>query len=406
MKIRSITYFCNPKYPLDEQAIRSAGEFLSKARAAYETAGYEVQSTRLATVPFPTLLTASGPHPKWGQLPELARDLERMTLQAGIPHASLGPALPDWPLSYEVIPEALAATQSIFFGGVMADKAHGLDVAAVRACAGVMVRAGPLDKNGFANLRFAALANVAAGAPFFPAAYHDGDKPAFALALEAADLAVEAFTGAGSIDEARGTLVAEIEKHARALAHTAAQDLGGIDFRGLDFSLAPFPDERISLGTAFERLGVPAIGLHGSLAAAAILTESIERAQFPRTGFCGLMMPVLEDATLAKRAAEETLTVKDLLLYSAVCGTGLDTVPLPGKTTAGQIEALLVDLAALALRLDKPLTARLMPVPGKEAGEPTTFDFGYFANSRVMSLGAQPLSAPLASNQRFELRKR
>jgi len=70
-------------------------------------------------------------------------------------------------------------------------------------------------------------------------------------------------------------------------------------------------------------------------------------------------MPVLEDATLAQRAEEGTLTVKDLLLYSAVCGTGLDTVPLPGDTTNEQITAILLDLSALALRLDKPLTARL-----------------------------------------------
>ncbi len=406
MKIRSITYFCNPKYPLDGQAIRAAGEFLSAARAAYEAAGYEVQSTRLATVPFVRLLEPTGHPPKWSQLPQLARDLERMTLEAGIPHVSFGPALRELPLSYEVIPEALAATQSIFFGGVMADSTGGLDVAAVRACAKVMVRAAPLDKNGFANLRFAALANVPAGSPFFPAAYHDGDQPAFALALEAADLAVDAFTGAESIEDARSVLVAQIEKHGKELGRISMQGVQGAQFRGLDFSLAPFPDDRISLGTAFEQLGVPAIGLHGSLTAAAILTESIQRAEFPRTGFCGLMMPVLEDSTLAKRAADETLTVKDVLLYSAVCGTGLDTIPLPGNTTSEQIMPLLLDLCALALRLDKPLTARLMPIPGASVGEPTTFDFGYFANSRVMALDAEPLSAPLATDQVFELRKR
>ncbi len=81
---------------------------------------------------------------------------------------------------------------------------------------------------------------------------------------------------------------------------------------------------------------------------------------------------------LAERAAEGRLTVKDLLLYSAVCGTGLDTVPLPGDVTSGQIAALLLDISALALRLDKPLTARLMPVPGKQAGDMTSFNFGYF----------------------------
>ena len=406
MKIRSITYFCNPGYPLDEQVLRAAGEFLGKAKAAYQSAGYEVQTTRLATSPFPMLLPDRNDPGRMNGLPRLAQQLEVLIQQAGIAYASLGPALPEQPLSYADIPDAIAATQNIFFGGVMADKSRGLSFAAVRACAQVIVDSAPLDPNGFANLRFAALANVKPGAPFFPAAYHAGDQPAFALATEAADLAVDAFTGAGSIDDARRALVAEIEKHGQALSQISNNGLSNVRFGGIDFSLAPFPAEAQSLGTAFERLGVQAIGLHGSLAAAAILTESIERANFPRTGFSGLMMPILEDSTLARRAAEGTLTVKDVLLYSAVCGTGLDTVPLPGDTSVDQIFPLLLDLCALALRLDKPLTARLMPVPGKRAGEPTTFDFGFFANSKVMALQSEPLSAPLASPQMLQLRKR
>jgi uncharacterized protein (UPF0210 family) len=119
-----------------------------------------------------------------------------------------------------------------------------------------------------------------------------------------------------------------------------------------------------------------------------------------------LMMPILEDATLAQRAAEGTLTIKDVLLYSAVCGTGLDTVPLPGDTRAEQIMPLLMDLCALSLRLDKPLTARLMPIPGKKAGEPTTFDFGFFANSKVMVLEAAPLSSALSGTETLRIKKR
>jgi uncharacterized protein (UPF0210 family) len=100
------------------------------------------------------------------------------------------------------------------------------------------------------------------------------------------------------------------------------------------------------------------------------------------------------------------LTIKDLLLYSAVCGTGLDTIPLPGDVTVEQIAAVLIDLSALALRLGKPLTARLMPIPGKQAGDPTSFDFEYFANSRVMGLDAQPLTGFFARDESFDVRPR
>jgi uncharacterized protein (UPF0210 family) len=89
-----------------------------------------------------------------------------------------------------------------------------------------------------------------------------------------------------------------------------------------------------------------------------------------------------------------------------VCGTGLDTVPLPGDASSGQIAALLLDICALALRLDKPLTARLMPVPGKQAGDVTNFTFGFFANSRVMALKAEPLGKALGGSENILLEKR
>ncbi len=399
MKIRSITYFCNPKFPLDEKVIQQAGIFLAKAKAAYEAAGYEVQTVRLATIPFPKLLGEKN----ISELSKVAEQFSKLIQQNGIEYAALGPALPEFPRSYEVIPEAIAASKGIFFSGVMADDEIHLD--AIRACANIIIKSAPIDPNGFANLNFAALANVRAGAPFFPAAYHADGESAFAVATEAADLAVSAFSQAKTLEEGPQNLILEITKHGQALeqiAITLKQK-----FLGIDFSLAPFPDDAHSLGGAVEKFGVSKIGLHGSLAAAAILTEAVDRADFPHAGFSGFMQPVLEDSVLAQRAADGTLTVKDLLLYSTVCGTGLDTVPLPGDTSADQIVPLLLDLSALALRLDKPLTARLMPVPGKRAGDVTNFDFGFFSNSKVMRLEAEPLSGLLnRSGEEIKIRSR
>ncbi len=400
MKIRSITYFCNPKYPLDEKVLQKAGIFLTEAKSAYEAAGYEVQTVRLATIPFPKLLGEEN----ISKLPEMTSLIDIIAQELKIGYISLGPALPEMPRSYEVIPDAVFISRNVFFSGVMADKTRGLDLAAIRACADVIVKLAPIEPNGFANLQFAALANVDAGAPFFPAAYHDKDKPAFALATESADLAVKAFENAKTIEEGRNNLVGEIEKYGKKLAEVAKSLK--VKFYGVDFSLAPFPDDAHSLGNAVEKMGIPKIGLHGSLAAAAILTEAVDRADFPHTGFSGFMQPVLEDSVLAMRAAEGTLTIKDALLYSAVCGTGLDTIPLPGDTTAEQLVPLLLDLSALALRLDKPLTARLMPIPGKKAGDETNFDFAFFAQSKIMNLDSAELNFPFNQKEVLQIRKR
>lgn len=401
MKIRSITYFCNPGYPLKENVLREAGDFLSKAKSAYEAAGYEVQTVRVATVSFAKLLGEK----HIDALPKYAEQFTQMMKQSGVVYAALGPALPELPHSYQVIPEAIAASDGVFFSGVMAD-AQTIHMAQVKACAEIIVKSAPLDPNGFANLHFTALANVGANAPFFPGAYHTEEQPAFGIAVECADLAVQAFEGRQTIDDGRQWLIAEFTKHGQAITNVAQSlitNYQSLTFKGIDFSLAPFPDDAHSLGKAVENMGVPKIGLHGSLAAAAILTDAIERADFPHIGFNGFMQPILEDSILTKRAAEGVLTVKDALLYSAVCGTGLDTVPLAGDVTTDELTPLLLDICALALRLNKPLTARLMPIPGKKAGDATTFDFAFFANGRVMALDTSPLSGALNDNASFTL---
>ena len=68
---------------------------------------------------------------------------------------------------------------------------------------------------------------------------------------------------------------------------------------------------------------------------------------------------------------------------STVCGTGLDTVPLSGDISEAEIAAILLDVAALGVRHAKPLTARLMPMPGRSAGDPLHFDFPLFAESET-----------------------
>ena len=97
-------------------------------------------------------------------------------------------------------------------------------------------------------------------------------------------------------------------------------------------------------------------------------------------------MPVLEDVGLAERNNQGLLRLSSLLSYSAVCGTGLDTIPLAGDVSVAQLAAVLSDVAALGWKLAKPLSARLLPIPCKGVGETTQFDFAYFVNTKVMAV--------------------
>jgi hypothetical protein len=122
------------------------------------------------------------------------------------------------------------------------------------------------------------------------------------------------------------------------------------------------------------------------MAAAALITPVLQGLPVAHAGYSGLMVPVLEDSVLAQRWSEGALTLDALLAYSAVCGTGLDTVPLPGDVTVEQLERILGDMASLAFRLRKPLSARLMPVKGKKAGDKTEFDDPFLVNAVLQPL--------------------
>ena len=381
MRIRSVTCFVNT----GGDAIQAAGRLANEARTAFDEAGLAVQTTRLATQPLSLL---------GGDPVELAGELWAQCAAAGMDYLSLGPVLADAPGATQSmalidrIPDLIRATGAVFCSVLVARRGQGINLAAIRRTAWAVRDIAHSTDLGFGNLRLAALANVGPGAPFFPAAYHDGGPPAMAIATESADLAVAAFSQGGSLEEARDRLVGEVEAAARQISSVAGPlaERHGFRFAGIDLTLAPFPEQARSIGQAIERLGVDRFGAAGTLFAASFITDCLRRSAYPRCGFNGLMLPVLEDATLAERSRDRLFTVNDLLLYSAVCGTGLDTVPLPGDVTEEELAGILLDVAALALRLDKPLTARLMPAPGAQAGDMTAFDFDYFANGRILAV--------------------
>ncbi|MGC9521047.1 MAG: DUF711 family protein [Anaerolineae bacterium] len=383
MKIRSITLFAELAIPFNNAHLAQLGEAARALSQSYQDAGYEVQTLRLAT----DLWGPLGDHEAQKRAVDIVKELEARCRDAGFEYVAIGPAGPGM---QRHVPELLAATESVFVTCHIAKPEEGrIDGEAIRAASQIIREASDIE-DGFGNLRFAALANVRAGTPFFPAAYWHKGPPAFAIATEAADLAVVATEGTQDAAVAHARLSGMVESHGRRLQEIGFQAVAkqDLDFLGIDFSPAPYPSPEISIGAALEALSQNRLGSPGTLTAAALLTDAIQRADFLQTGFCGLMLPVLEDVVLASRAAEGTLRISDLLQWSAVCGTGLDTVPLAGDVSEASLAALLFDVAALSVRLNKPLTARLMPLPGKAAGDPVHFDFSYFADGGVLELAA------------------
>jgi uncharacterized protein (UPF0210 family) len=361
MHIRSITVGIDGAWPLPDGMITEAGRFLVEARRAFEAAGFVVQTTRLCTRPAHELVSPTA-------LPTLSRALDAACAAAGIGYCAVGGIALGGAWSEaaarDAIVEAVCAGERVF-SSLQIARDGAVDFRAARAAAAIIHQIAARTPDGFGNLRFAAAAGCPPSTPFFPASWHAGGPSRFSLALQAASTVVEAFSQPGTLEEAEARLQSALEELGGRMERVAAelQQATGVQFAGLDLSPAPFPVDAVSAVGGLEALGLDRFGGAGSVLAAWRLTSTLKRARLQKAGFSGLMMPVLEDTVLAARVAEGCLSVNELLLYSTICGTGLDTVPLPGDVAEAELVGILLDVAALSSALGKPLTARLFPVP-------------------------------------------
>lgn len=380
--VRALTIGVAEPHPLSARAVQEAAAKLREATAAFEQAGYEVQTVRLATRPVLTDLAA------WAteDLARYGADLQGALDAAGVIFCSLGPAFPGVsPAQLDALTDLIGSCEGLNGSVMVATAETGLEVAAARAAAQVMLRLARETKEGFGNFRFAALACVSPGTPFFPAAYHAGPAN-LTVALQGAGIVAEALQGGAELDEMTVRVRDALVRHAGPVVELAQRQSAalGLDFGGID--LSPAPDVNDSIAAAMELAGHGPLGGPGTLALAAAITAALKSTGLPTCGYCGLMLPVMEDMVLARRWAEGRLELDQLLAYSAVCGTGLDTVPLAGDCSVDDLTRVICDMGSLAVRLNKPLSARLLPVPGKLAGEQTSFSSPYFTNTLIKPL--------------------
>jgi hypothetical protein len=301
---------------------------------------------------------------------------------------SIGPVITDDRYDPEFASWVVALvreTKNINFSVSVASPERGVHPQTARTAAEAIVAISRNSQGGEGNFRFTAAANCLAGTPFFPVAFHRGPA-AFSVGLESANLLTEAFAQSKDIDDAKTRLrellesqLGPVEKLAMGIAASER-----LEYLGIDASPAPAKDA--SIGAAIEALTHVPFGNAATLAACAAITDVLKSLKIKTCGYSGLMLPVLEDPVLATRAAEGRYTVRELLLYSSVCGTGLDVVPLAGDTPTNELAELIRDVAALSTKLHKPLSARLFLIPGKKPGDRAEFSNPFLTSSVVMKL--------------------
>jgi uncharacterized protein len=386
-KVRAITVFINLDRAQYQQEVADALKALKYARTVFESRDFEVETIRIATQPFPEYTKGLSTE----QAVAFFKEYDALAAKEKFA-ASIGPAMlnaEDSATQADLLAEILKNTKSINASLVVAGD-DGVRWASVRAAARVIKKLQETEHSQ-GNFKFAATAMVQPLTPFFPAAYHTGFGHQFAIALESANTVAFAFEGAPDMATAKQRLADKLGSEAfavQALAERIDRDTGWT-YMGIDLSPAPAPGKTASIGAALENLISQPVGSSGTLSAAATITAAIRDIQVKQTGYSGLMLPVLEDTRLAQRWSEGRISVDSLLSYSAVCGTGLDTIPLPGDLSEQQLALIIGDMASLAVKWHKPLSARLLPVTGKHAGDTTEFDDPFLVNATLQGAKSQ-----------------
>lgn len=376
MKIRTIT--TGIPLPFSPYQLQRAAEFNTACRTHFEGNGYEVQTTRVSC-----------------QIWDERRDidtilaLETKAQALGIEFLSLGTIFPETRLTTEHlahVADVIIQSEILFATATLTTPSRHIASDVAESIAEIIRQIAHRTEAGYGNLRFAALMNCPPNTPFFPAAFWHDTRTNFSIGWQAIDLVQDAFTDTPNLETALQNLKTLMETEGQKivkLAETFAKEWG-IKFIGIDASLAPMGDE--SIAYAMEQQLPGCFGESGTLTVAAGITRTLRSLSLPLCGYSGLMLPVLEDVGLGKRSEECYFNLDSLLLYSTVCGTGLDTIPIPGDASTTQISAILTDVATLSGQLNKPLSVRLFPVPGLKAGDITHFQSPYLTNTTVMQI--------------------
>lgn len=379
--LRSITAGVNITQENYLEVLEKTKAFLEKGRAVLEKDGFTLQGVRIATNPF--LFYTKGLSTE--ETLNLIKKISNFTSEHGIA-LSIGPAIIDDTYDREIIQKicAVLPNTSANLSIVIASKKYGIHHKAIRAAAETIKKLSELET--MVNFSFAATANVSSEIPFFPGAYHNRSYTSFSIGTESAKLVMKIFGEVKSIPEAERKLFESFEREYKLIekAGFKIQNETGWIFEGVDTSPAPMRD--ISIGKAIESLIEAPFGSPGTITACSIITNVIQGIDVKRTGYSGLMLPVMEDEVLAQRAAEGRYGLDELLSYSAVCGTGLDVIPLPGDISTEKLEKILLDVASISLKLDKPLSARLIPVKGKKAGEDAVLESRFLVPTKIFTV--------------------
>jgi uncharacterized protein (UPF0210 family) len=303
------------------------------------------------------------------------------------------------------IPNALADTERVCASVNVATTKAGINMDAVLLMGQIIKKAAKLtaDKDGIACAKLCVFANIPQDIPFMAGAYLGiGETDAVinlgvsgpGVVKKAIDRALEANPNMdlGQISELIKKTAYKVTRVGELIGREVADNLK-IPFGVVDLSLAPTPNVGDSVGEIFQSLGLLSIGVPGTTAALALLNDAVKKggafASSRVGGLSGAFIPVSEDLNISEAARKGYIGLDKLEAITSVCSVGLDMVAVPGDTSEECISAIIADETAIGVINNKTTATRLIPVPGKLAGENAYFG-GLLGQSTILTVNNGP----------------
>lgn len=279
------------------------------------------------------------------------------------------------------IPEALATTNFVCSSVNVGTTKNGINMDAVKLMGETIKKTAEVSRNCEINgcAKLVVFTNAPEDNPFMAGAFHgpgEGDAvinvgvsgPGVILA------AAREYKGRPINELADGIkkMAFKITRMGQMVGTEAAKRLG-VNFGILDLSLAPTPEVGDSVARILEEIGLEGAGAPGTTAALAMLTDMVKKGGVMAStnvgGLSGAFIPVSEDEGMINAVKQHSITLEKLEAMTCVCSVGLDMIAIPGDTPATTISGIMADEMAIGMVNNKTTAVRLIPAPGKKAGE-------------------------------------
>jgi uncharacterized protein (UPF0210 family) len=391
---------------LYEKLMRAGSALVGAAATISEELGVPIANRRIAVSPLALTGAANQPF----DFPLLAQALDRAAHDLGVDFIGGCTALVAGGLSaadqalIASLPEILDATERVCSSFELASSRMGLNMDAVLLLAGAIHRAAVLTANrdSLGCAKLVLFANAVEDNPFMAGAFHGVGQPQACINVGVSGpgviaQAVRALPDAdlGELAEAIKRMAFKLTRVGELVGRTLADHLG-ISFGSVDLSLAPSPVPGDSVGEVLEAMGLQRVGVPGSTAALAMLTDAVKKggamASSRVGGLSGAFVPVSEDTALAHAVAEGLLGIEKLEALTAVCSVGLDMIAIPGDTPVATLAGLIADELTIGMINHKTVGVRLIPVIGKAAGEWAEFG-GLLGRAPILAVSAGSAAA-------------